>query len=91
MGLEDLLGAALELPVEARARLVHEIQLSIVEDAHAGGSVTPSHGEDADCDPELTAELRRRLDTLQRGEAQTLSRAEMKLQLARRRASRPTR
>jgi len=89
MGLEDLLGAALELPVEARARLVHEIQLSIVEDAHADESVTPVQG--ADRDPELTAELQRRLDALRRGEAKTLSRAEMKLQLARRRASRPSR
>jgi hypothetical protein len=44
-----------------------------------------------DEDPELTAELGRRLDALLRGEARTLSRAEMEERLARRRAARPSR
>jgi hypothetical protein len=42
-----------------------------------------------DEDPALTAELGRRLDALLRGEAKTISRAEMKERLARRRAARP--
>lgn len=67
--------------------MVHEIQLSIVEDSQAGELATSVQSADGDWDPELTATLRRRRDALQRGEAQTLTRDEMKLRLARRRAS----
>lgn len=46
---------------------------------------------DIDEDPVLTAELGRRLDALLRGDAHTISRAEMKDRLARRRAARLSR
>lgn len=47
--------------------------------------------EETEIDESLTAELRRRLDALLRGEARTVSRAEMKERLARVRATRPAR
>jgi hypothetical protein len=56
------------------------------EDSKALAQTEPE--VEIDEDPALTAELGRRLDALLRGEAKTISRAEMKERLARRRAAR---
>lgn len=61
--------------------------------------MTSSHADPAEVEPdlgsdeddELAALLDRRLDALLRGEARTVTRAEMKDRLARRRASQPSR
>jgi putative addiction module component (TIGR02574 family) len=80
MGIDDLLGAALALSPDQRERLADEILVSVAHD----------RGRDvafADSDPELTAELERRLAALDRGEATTVSLEEAKARVARRLAS----
>jgi len=60
--------------------------------AHDGKAVATAEPElEIDEDPALTAELGRRLDALLRGQARTVSRAEMKERLALRRAARSAR
>lgn len=80
MGLEDLLGAALVLTPEQRERLADEILLSVAHDRGHDAAL-------ADPDPELTAELERRLAALDRGEAKTVSLDEARERIARRLAS----
>jgi len=80
MGLEDLLGAALTLTPEQRERLADEIMLSVAhERGHDSAVLVP--------DPELTAELERRLAALDRGEATTVSLDEAQERINRRLAS----
>lgn len=77
MGIEDLLGAALELTPEQRERLADEIMVSVAHDRGRDWAVV-------DPDPTLTAELERRLAALDRGEATTVSLDEAKARVARR-------
>ena len=78
MDNKDLLGAALALTPDQRERLAEEIQVSVAHD----------RGRDADAaltpDPELTAELDRRLVALDRGEAGTVTLQEAEARVMRR-------
>lgn len=77
---KDLLGAALALSPEQRERLAEEIQVSVAHDrGHDSMSMSP--------DPELTAELDRRIAALDRGEAKTVSLEEAEARVMRRLAS----
>lgn len=71
MGSEDLLGAAMALTPEQRERLAEELLVSVAHDRGVDAA-------DIDPDPELTAELDRRLAALDRGEAGTVSLEEAK-------------
>jgi hypothetical protein len=64
--------------------------LKVMGSAHDGSAAVEPETE-VDEDPALTVELGRRLDALLRGEARTVSRAEMKDRLTRLRGSRPVR
>jgi putative addiction module component (TIGR02574 family) len=80
MGPEDLLAAALSLTPEQRERLADELLLSVAHDrGHDATAIDP--------DPELTAELERRLAALDRGEAKTVSLEQAMVRVAQRLAS----
>jgi hypothetical protein len=61
---------------------------SMHDGRHGSAAAEEPDSDVDDVDPTLTAELGRRLDALVHGQAGTVSRAEMKNRLARRRASR---
>jgi len=85
-------GAAKALEPEALVRFKEErgdaMLPQAMGNAHDGQGAAVDPETELDDDPALTAELGRRLDALLRGEARTVSRAEMKERLARLRASR---
>lgn len=80
MATEDLLGAVLALTPEQRERLAEEIQVSVAHDrGHDPAQVSP--------DAELTAQLDRRIEALDRGEAKTVTLADAQASVMRRLAS----
>lgn len=84
MGGDDILGAALALTPEQRERLAEEIEVSVAHDRGHDSAAVAS-------DPDLSAELDRRIASLDRGEAKTVTLAEAEARVMRRLAdvSRP--
>lgn len=78
MAPNDLLGAVLELPTNERARIAHELLLSLDDD----------QGEEAIDEREWLAELDERRRQAESGEVEMLDRAGFHEAIARRRAAR---
>jgi putative addiction module component (TIGR02574 family) len=77
MASNDLLGAVLELPTKERARIAHELLLSLDE-----------QGDETIDEHEWLAELDRRRQQAESGEIEMLDRAGFHQAIARRRAAR---
>lgn len=77
MTSHELLGAVLGLPCKERARIAHEILLSLDD-----------HRAEVPDERELLAELDRRRQQVESGEVEMLDRAEFEQAIARRRAAR---